>query len=275
MSAVCVCKMFVNHYSLPLCRFFFWSTGTNLFRTVLSPLRLSNANCPASLGPDVEMLASTTSLNAFTIEQNDLYFYGSFNCSGQDIFAVQTLMLSDVENPFYTVSVQNDVVRQMDSFTDTVVLFTNDFVVVLVARDPNVCPGNRGVGNFPAPGTVSFIRMYRESKQPIPSESCAATIYRCGLLSLPPLPPFLPPSLPLAPPSPPSGVHISTTDSTATLDWVAPLLQSDFSKCVMCSNSFSGTQFFPSHKNSTVNLPRELFNSKYEIAQNTEQLLRI
>ena len=176
MSAVCVCILFVNHYSLPLCRFFFWSTGTNLFRTVLSPLRLSNTNCPASLGPDVEMLASTTSLNAFTIEQSDLYFYGRFDCSEDDIFAVQTLMLSDVENPFYAVGIQSDVVRQMDSFTDTVILFFINFVVVLVTRDPNVCPGNRGVGNFPAPGTVSFIRMYRESKQPIPSELCAAMV---------------------------------------------------------------------------------------------------
>ena len=157
---------------LPLCRFFYWSTGTNLFRTVLSPLRLNNTNCPASLGPDVEMLASTTALNAFTIEQSDLYFYGRFDCSGQDIFAVQTLMLSDVENPLYTLTIPDEIaIRQMDSFTDTIIYFSDDSVLFSVAINPNFCPNFfLSISIFSAPGTVGFIRMYRESKQPLPSE---------------------------------------------------------------------------------------------------------
>ena len=138
-------------------------------------MRAPNTACPDNLGQDIETLATTSFLNAFTIEQNNLYYYGALDCTtnGQEIRAVQTILLNDIEDgSSYTLTMPDQFnIQDIESFTGTAMLLVANGVLFAVTENPPVCPNNPQTNLNTIQGSVIVsMRMYRSSQQPVPGK---------------------------------------------------------------------------------------------------------
>lgn len=154
-----------------------------------------------------------------------------FDCSGTQISAVLSTNLDGLGNTIYRSSFTGRLdIRQIDSYTERIIITSpiGGLVFIPTAETVN-CPDPVTPNQY-SQVVPDLIRMFRSSKQPLPSmyacrngafNGCVTLVYMFFLV----------------PPFPPSSVKITTSNTTATVSWMAPqLIGGLYSESVACKH---------------------------------------
>ena len=162
---------FFNHVGLSCqsCRFFYYGTGTTLFRVDLSSVQINTVTCPSSIG-GASAIGSFDTLYGFTIEQDEAIYI-----LAQDLQAcgvngrTLSLNLGGQNNTLFSYSSSLLFTRaHLDSFTQYIVVGVDSRIIYVPTVTVNAGCGIQGVIVRDTPRTVSLIRMFRSSQQPTP-----------------------------------------------------------------------------------------------------------
>ena len=159
-------------YLLPNYSYFYWNIlNSNLYRAILSSVQVMRMNCQENI-PDTSVLISNSNVKTFTIEPGEaIYFYGSFACpSTSHALVVQSTSL-DGEGTVFRHGDLNISFTQMDSFTKSTIFGDDQGIIFVPTDSTQSCPLQRPFSTVEHRDPGKVIRMYRESKQPLPGMS--------------------------------------------------------------------------------------------------------
>ena len=150
-----------------------------MYRTDLASVRTTTtlAQCASQVAGQ-QLIANNSILETFTLEPNEaLYFVGQFECTNpnrpQSLFSVSL----NAERTQGLRSFSLSSVNGLASFTGFVLLPVPPANFATVANSAEVCSSTvPGIALSDTTGTITLLRTYRSSQQPLPGEFCSIDV---------------------------------------------------------------------------------------------------